>query len=416
MCEGKTRSRQRYVGYRCIIENKNVLVHSPVIPEHVRARSLPPPLPGAWQCLARPASKGHWSGLARSFTEASGDRIRTTKSSHKSGKTSGSDPTVHGEDGMLADIEVQPLVAVAESKSDPTADIKKFFGAPSMRKGKRSPALKLHRKCITCGEYLVAEITTNRRHMAKHASSFVLWAAPLTTRILSTRCSWLILPPLVYPADIWARPSGRCSHTAPLFTHLTADYTPNTEPDCRPHTASPCAPPSLDRLHRWMFACTLSPAVACAPRPAAAHICCRPSIAPPLHPHSAVARIPHRRLCPLPRHRFMRIPPLLMHPAPRCLRTPPRCSSALNACPAAARLRAAVACVPRRRPCIPPQLAHPLPTYLAAAPRVPRCCPPVHVPDHVPHRYSHPVDAPASRCHAPALPSDRLSGPDVFRR
>ncbi|KAJ7862945.1 hypothetical protein B0H14DRAFT_3444437 [Mycena olivaceomarginata] len=25
-----------------------------MIPEHVRTRSLPPPLPGAWQCLARP--------------------------------------------------------------------------------------------------------------------------------------------------------------------------------------------------------------------------------------------------------------------------------------------------------------------------------------------------------------------------
>jgi hypothetical protein len=54
--------------------------------------------------------------------------------------------------------------------------------------------------------------------------------------------------------------------------------------------------------------------------------------------------------------------------------------------------------------------------YLAAAPRVPRRCPPVHVPNNVPHRYLHPVDASASRCRAPALPSDRLSGPDVFRR
>ncbi|KAJ7879296.1 hypothetical protein B0H14DRAFT_2566888 [Mycena olivaceomarginata] len=54
--------------------------------------------------------------------------------------------------------------------------------------------------------------------------------------------------------------------------------------------------------------------------------------------------------------------------------------------------------------------------YLAAAPRVPRRCPPVHVPNNVPNRYSHPVDASASRCRAPALPSDRLSGPDVFRR
>lgn len=80
-----------------------------------------------------------------------GDRIRATKSSLAMSQTPGSDPTVLGEDGMLADIEVQPLVPTAESKVDATADIKQFFGAPYMTKGKRGSVLKSHRKCKTCG-------------------------------------------------------------------------------------------------------------------------------------------------------------------------------------------------------------------------------------------------------------------------
>jgi hypothetical protein len=42
-------------------------------------------------------------------------------------KSSGSDPTAVGENGMLADIEIQPITAVAEPPSDPTADIKQFL-------------------------------------------------------------------------------------------------------------------------------------------------------------------------------------------------------------------------------------------------------------------------------------------------
>jgi hypothetical protein len=51
---------------------------------------------------------------------------------------------------MLADIEIQPLRDTIE-KQDPTADIKQFFGAPYLAKGKRGSELKLHRKCKTCG-------------------------------------------------------------------------------------------------------------------------------------------------------------------------------------------------------------------------------------------------------------------------
>ncbi|KAJ7796689.1 hypothetical protein B0H14DRAFT_3550066 [Mycena olivaceomarginata] len=58
---------------------------------------------------SQPAKKKMKTGVGPSRVTKNGDRIRATKSSHKSGKTSGSDPTVLGEDEMLADIEVQPL-------------------------------------------------------------------------------------------------------------------------------------------------------------------------------------------------------------------------------------------------------------------------------------------------------------------
>jgi succinate dehydrogenase/fumarate reductase-like Fe-S protein len=54
------------------------------------------------------------------------------------------------DDGMLADIEVQPLRDVSDKK-DLTADVKQFFGVPYLAKGKRGPELKLHRKCKICG-------------------------------------------------------------------------------------------------------------------------------------------------------------------------------------------------------------------------------------------------------------------------
>ncbi|KAJ7475597.1 hypothetical protein B0H11DRAFT_2427266 [Mycena galericulata] len=84
-----------------------------------------------------------------------------------------SDPTVLGEDNMLADINVPPLVDPGEAKLDPTADIKQFFGAPFQTKGKRGPELKAHRKCKICGDVIIADASTNRRHMAKHAVCIV---------------------------------------------------------------------------------------------------------------------------------------------------------------------------------------------------------------------------------------------------
>ncbi|KAJ7355249.1 hypothetical protein DFH08DRAFT_1052044 [Mycena albidolilacea] len=171
--------------------------------------------------------------------------------------------------------------------------------------------------------------------------------------------------------------------------------------------------------------------------------CLQRSIPVPGHPYTtpptlapAAARAPrrtsrrgrsHTAAAPAP-CQFIRIPPLLMRPAPRCLRTS-LFSLPLNVSLAAVRSRTAVtcvarcslppvspllahhtslllsaacvprrlvahhislllsaACVPRRLvaphcaclPCrslrTPPQLAHALPAYLAAAPRAPRRC------------------------------------------
>ncbi|KAJ7834903.1 hypothetical protein B0H14DRAFT_1154969 [Mycena olivaceomarginata] len=82
-------------------------------------------------------------------------------------------------------------------------------------------------------------------------SSFAFWAAPLAIQILSTWCSWPIPPPLAYPTDIRAR---RCSILVrPLLAHLTADYTPATDPAAAQLPPAYCllsrTPPPLDHLH-----------------------------------------------------------------------------------------------------------------------------------------------------------------------
>jgi hypothetical protein len=85
------------------------------------------------------------------LTIRAADRRRAKKSSVQ--KNPRSDPTALGNDGMLADIEVQPLRDTSDKK-DPTADVKQFFGDPYLAKGKRGPTLKLHRKCKTCGRVI----------------------------------------------------------------------------------------------------------------------------------------------------------------------------------------------------------------------------------------------------------------------
>lgn len=82
------------------------------------------------------------------LTIRAADQRRAKKSSIP--KNPRSDPTALGDDGMLADIEVQPLRDVSDKK-DLTADVKQFFGVPYLAKGKRGPELKLHRKCKICG-------------------------------------------------------------------------------------------------------------------------------------------------------------------------------------------------------------------------------------------------------------------------
>ncbi|KAJ6607650.1 hypothetical protein B0H10DRAFT_1956091 [Mycena sp. CBHHK59/15] len=94
--------------------------------------------------------KARKAGTTATRATKQGDRRREKRSPQA--KTPSSDPTALGNDGMLADIEVQPLVNVEEgSKMDPTADIKQFFGDAFMTKGRRGPELKSHRKCKTCG-------------------------------------------------------------------------------------------------------------------------------------------------------------------------------------------------------------------------------------------------------------------------
>ncbi|KAJ7850630.1 hypothetical protein B0H14DRAFT_3451805 [Mycena olivaceomarginata] len=185
----------------------------------------------------------------------------------------------------------------------------------------------------------------------------------------------------------------------PLLAHL-ADYTPATDPAaaCCLHTASPhaprcrsitstigcipfaCAPP-LPLLAPLPCRCLRpSPAIACAPRPAAAHICRRPLIAPSLHVHSQLHAYLTTACAHLPAaaQRMHNPPPLHVYPA-TAYAPSPCCSSVLDACPAAPQSRTAVASVPRCSPC---SLLQPVLPATARAPcRSPHtCCPFISLP------------------------------------
>ncbi|KAJ6621989.1 hypothetical protein B0H10DRAFT_1945014 [Mycena sp. CBHHK59/15] len=92
------------------------------------------------ETTAKPSGKGA-SRVFLYLTIRAADQRRARKSSKP--RNPRSDPTVLGDDGMLADIEVQPLRDISDKK-DPTADVKQFFGDPYLAKGKRGPELKLH--------------------------------------------------------------------------------------------------------------------------------------------------------------------------------------------------------------------------------------------------------------------------------
>ncbi|KAJ7832222.1 hypothetical protein B0H14DRAFT_3871990 [Mycena olivaceomarginata] len=245
-------------------------------------------------------------------------------------------------------------------------------------------------------------------------SNIISWPIPLESRRRSHT------PPIFGPATARCS-SGRCSHTAPLLAHLTADYTPVTDPAAArcplpAYHLSSRTPPPLDHLHRSMHTFRLRP-LPC--RCLRTSPCCCSRTPPPLdRPPTAralpVARIPHRRLRPpLPAaSQRMRTSPLLhaypaaaYAPSPRCLRTPSHYSSALNVCPAATRSRApplhpypaaalrpaALTPATRLSRRYASSMQHPAATRLSH----------MHVPNHVPHRYSHPV-TPLHAYSAPA--------------
>ncbi|KAK6995737.1 putative AC transposase [Favolaschia claudopus] len=87
-----------------------------------------------------------------------------------------SDPTELGPDGMLADIDVQPISDTsAPPKLPAAADITHFFGKPFTAKG-TSGMDKLHRKCTLCSDRQISDLSTNRRHMeAYHAPEYRKW-------------------------------------------------------------------------------------------------------------------------------------------------------------------------------------------------------------------------------------------------
>ncbi|KAJ7887801.1 hypothetical protein B0H14DRAFT_3856171 [Mycena olivaceomarginata] len=196
-------------------------------------------------------------------------------------------------------------------------------------------------------------------------------------------------PPLLATPPATAHTPRHCSRISviihqPLILPLPAACIP-------PLLIHPALP--LDRLHCWMHTLRLRPLPCRCLR--TSPCCCSHTPPPldhaPLHAHSrlhtyltaACAHLPAtaQRMCS-----FMRIPPLLMHPALRCLRTLPCCSSALDVCPAAARSRAAVASVPccsshtaarlsRHPSCTPPLPACSMCTSLITYPSLlaPRC-------------------------------------------
>ncbi|KAF7344634.1 putative AC transposase [Mycena venus] len=86
-----------------------------------------------------------------------------------------SQPTGGGEDGMLTDINVQPIVQ-PDIRTNPSADVLHFSGKTFHKRGKDGDSGKLYRTCTICDKDLVADVSTNRRHYAKfHKTEYHAW-------------------------------------------------------------------------------------------------------------------------------------------------------------------------------------------------------------------------------------------------
>ncbi|KAJ6593318.1 hypothetical protein B0H19DRAFT_17359 [Mycena capillaripes] len=84
-------------------------------------------------------------------------------------------PDVVGEDGMLVDINVQPI-AQPDIRTNPSADVLHFSGKTFYKPSKDGSADKLHRTCTICNKDLVADVSTHRRHYTKfHKSEYHAW-------------------------------------------------------------------------------------------------------------------------------------------------------------------------------------------------------------------------------------------------
>ncbi|KAJ7305436.1 hypothetical protein DFH08DRAFT_825124 [Mycena albidolilacea] len=85
-------------------------------------------------------------------------------------------PDVIGEDGMLADIDVQPLVQ-PEIRSNPSADVFHFSGKPFSKSGKDGGGgSEIGNNSASASKDLVTDASTNRRHYAKfHKTEYHAW-------------------------------------------------------------------------------------------------------------------------------------------------------------------------------------------------------------------------------------------------
>ncbi|KAJ7715226.1 hypothetical protein DFH07DRAFT_974235 [Mycena maculata] len=116
-------------------------------------------------------SSGDESDATQHQSRSRSEQKKPAKKKQKQG-TKQSD--VVGEDGLLADINVQPIVQL-EIPTDPSADMLHFSGRKFNKPGEDGGGDKSHRTCTICKDF-VADVSTNRRHYAKfHKPEYHTW-------------------------------------------------------------------------------------------------------------------------------------------------------------------------------------------------------------------------------------------------